>query len=369
MTNKSIRVVPRDMGQRGSLRAAWTQSTNDDRMGHSSELGSSEKPRVCIVVPCHNEATALPHLYSALSSVFDASSEVSWGICFVDDGSKDGTAEALEAIVGADRRASAVMFTRNFGHESAILAGLRESQRTKEWDAVIVMDADLQHPPALIPEILEAWQRGFDVVLPVRKRSDGASWTKQIGTSAFYRMFNLLSDTRIEPGVSNFCLLSREAVLGLCSLNEHHRFGRGLIAWMGFPTTHIPYDAPERVSGETKYDLRKMTSLAFDAVLGFSTKPLQIVTRMGFVTVFSGVAYLVYTLLRVVLFRDAVPGWASMVSVTLILGGVQLVSLGVLGAFVARIFDEVKMRAPYIVSRRLEPSRKPHKGSIPPVTP
>jgi glycosyltransferase involved in cell wall biosynthesis len=216
-----------------------------------------------------------------------------------------------------------------------------------------MLDSDLQHPPELIPAMLAEWRKGADVVSAVR-RATAAPAAKRVTSTAFYRLINLLSDTPIPESVADFCLLSRQAQRALLAMPERHRFLRGLVAWMGFRRVLLPYDAPPRQAGQAKYGLRKMTALAMDAVLSFSTRPVRIASRIGFVVATVGGVYLAYILGRAVVAGDLVRGWGSLVSIVLILGGLQLLFVGVIGEYVARIFEEVKGRPLYFFKQTPE---------------
>ena len=212
---------------------------------------------------------------------------------------------------------------------------------------VILMDSDLQHPPELIPKMLDSCFRGgFDVVSAVRKCTRGAGFLKRITSRGFYWLFNHLSETRVEPGVADFCLLSRRAYRALRSMPERHRFLRGMVAWIGFRRSFLEYEAAERFGGRPKYSLTRMVRLAADAVFSFTAKPVRMATRLGIATVACGLMYLVYTAARAIFWRDTVPGWASLIGIVLILGGAQLAFVGLLGEYISRVFEEVKSAPP-----------------------
>jgi polyisoprenyl-phosphate glycosyltransferase len=235
--------------------------------------------------------------------------------------------------------------SRNFGHQVALSAGID----TAESDAAILMDSDLQHPPELIPKMLDSCFRGgFDVVSAVRRCTRGAGFLKRITSQGFYWLFNHLSETRVEPGAADFCLLSRRAYRALRSMPERHRFLRGMVAWIGFRRSFLEYEAAERFGGRSKYSLTRMVRLAADAVFSFTTKPVRLATRLGLATVACGLVYLVYTVARAIFWRDTVPGWASLIGIVLILGGAQLAFVGLLGEYISRVFEEVKSRPLYL---------------------
>ena len=306
-----------------------------------------ERPTLSVVCPCFNESESIDAFYTALKSVLVQLDGLDHEILFVEDGGTDGTLERLNAIAAADPNVRPYALSRNFGHQIALTAGMDAAA----GDAVILMDSDLQHPPALIPEMVRRWRDGHDVVSCVRRRSKDAGALKQLGSSAFYWLVNRLSETPITPGAADFCLLSRRALDALRSMPEHSRFLRGMVSWIGFPRAFVEFDAPARYAGRSKYDLHSMVGLALDAIFSFSSAPLRLATRVGLTVVAAGVCYLVYIVVRLVLLGDLVPGWASAVGVVLVLGGTQLVFIGLIGQYLARIFDESKSRPLYLLKQ------------------
>jgi dolichol-phosphate mannosyltransferase len=306
-----------------------------------------------IICPCYNEAEVIDDFHARLVCVLDELAGVECRMIYVDDGSADETLDRLNQISSRDPRVRVYSFARNFGHQIALSAGLDAA----DTDAVILMDSDLQHPPELIPEIIQRWQDGHDVVSMVRRQTAGASPFKRWTSDGFYRLFNRFGGVRLEPGAADFCLLSRRAYEALHKLPERHRFLRGLVAWIGFKRCFIPYDARQRHAGTSKYSLPKMLRLAADAIFSFSAQPIRAATKFGLLVAGGGFLYLAYILARSVLLGDLVAGWGSLISVVLILGGLQLTFLGVLGEYVARIFEEVKGRPLYVLKQRPERSR------------
>jgi polyisoprenyl-phosphate glycosyltransferase len=308
---------------------------------------SSGRPTLTIVAPCYNEAAGIETFHRQVRDVLDGIPRLTGRIVFVDDGSTDGTLEKLNAIAMRDPSVDVYSLSRNFGHQVALTAGLDVAR----GDAVLMMDSDLQHPPSLIPELVRRWQSGFDVVSTVRHTTSGASVVKRAGAAAFYWLINRLSDVEIVPGAADFCLLSRRAHEALLAMPEHHRFLRGMVAWVGFPRALVPFDAPARPAGASKYTLLKMMGFAIDALLSFSAAPMRIATRMGTLLVLPGLAYLVYVFYRY-FSGDTVPGWGSIVSVLLIVGGTQLVFIGLIGEYLSKIFEETKHRPLYVLKQR-----------------
>jgi len=305
---------------------------------------ASTEATLCIVAPCHNEEDVLPEFHRRLRDVLASLDGLDYRLVLVDDGSTDGTLERIEELRRRDPRVEVASLTRNFGHQAALLAGLSMAG----GDAVLIMDSDLQHPPELIPEMVRRWRDGHDVVSAVRRTSAGVSWFKRFSSGLFYWLINRLSDTPIVPGAADFCLMSRRAHAALMRMPEHHPFLRGMISWMGFPRTFVPYDAAERPAGATKYDLPRMIAMALDAVFSFSVTPIRLMTRLGLVITGLGFIYLAYVVLRALIADDLVQGWGSLISVVVILGGLQLTFMGVIGAYLARVFEEVKRRPLYL---------------------
>src|SRR5512138_184833 len=306
------------------------------------------RPTLTIVSPCYNEAAGIETFYRQVRDVLDSMPRVSGRIVLVDDGSTDGTLEKLDAIAARDPGVEVYSLSRNFGHQVALSAGLDVAR----GDAVLMMDSDLQHPPSLIPELVRRWQSGFDVVSAVRNTTSGATLVKRATAAAFYWLINRLSDVEIVPGAADFCLLSRRAHEALLAMPERHRFLRGMVSWIGFPRARVPFDAPERPAGSSKYTLFKMMALAVDALLSFSAAPMRMASRMGLLLVVPGVVYLAYILYRYFLVGDTVPGWGSTVSVLLVVGGTQLVFIGLIGEYLSRIFEQTKQRPLYVLKQR-----------------
>jgi dolichol-phosphate mannosyltransferase len=303
-------------------------------------------PLVSLVVPVFNEAPVLPLLLPRLRACLDA---LPGGgeICFVNDGSDDGTAAVLEAAAREDARIVVVELSRNFGHSIAITAGLDHAR----GDAVVVMDCDLQDPPELIPRMVELYRRGFDVVHARRRTRRGESLFKRATARLFYWTLRLAADRSPEPHVGEFRLMGRQVVDALAGLRERHRLVRGLVAWVGFRQTVIDFDRPARAAGTTKYPLLKMVRLAWDGMTSLSAAPLRASTLLGLAALVLGVAYALRAVYVGYVLGLGVPGWTSLVIVNIFFSGVVLICLGLVGEYVARIFDEVKGRPLYFVRR------------------
>lgn len=311
-------------------------------------------------MPVFNEAETLPELYRRMCAVMgglDGTCE----LILVNDGSHDATPQLLRALQTADARVRVLEFSRNFGHQMAITAGLDYAGGS----AVVVIDADLQDPPEAIPQLVAEWQRGAQVVFAVRAKRLGESWLKRSTAAAFYRIINRLTELHIPLDSGDFRLLDRQVVLALREVREHHRFMRGLSVWLGFRQASVQYVRHHRFAGVSKYPLRKMLRFAADGITSFSYVPLQLATTLGFIA--AGMALLgipAVLLLRLSGYL-AFEGQATTLSSVLLLGGVQLIFLGIIGEYLGRIYNEVKKRPLYILSARLGFTDSPQEVPTP----
>jgi len=313
----------------------------------------NKKPTYTIIAPIYNEIDNLQVLYTRVSEVMEKTGE-SWEFVMVDDGSSDGSTELILEFKAQDKKVVPVIFARNFGHQIAVTAGLDHSS----GDAVIIIDADLQDPPEVILELIQKWKEGFEVVYAVRSKREGESWFKLFTAAAFYRIIQRITDVNIPMDAGDFRLLDRKVVQVLNKMREKHRFLRGMSVWVGFKQTGVEYDRAERYAGETKYPLKKMVRLASNAITSFSYFPLQMAMYLGFIAAgFSIIAIPVVIILRVA-GSQAFFGQASTLIAVLFLGGVQLISLGLLGEYIGRLYDEAKGRPLYIVREDLEVERE-----------
>ena len=297
-----------------------------------------------IVAPIYNELDNLPELYRRVKEVMDSTGEA-WELVLVDDGSTDGATEKIRELARQDKNIRPVIFARNFGHQVAVTAGLDYSR----GDAVVIIDSDLQDPPELILEMARKWREGYEVVFAVRAEREGESWFKLWTASLFYRIIYRITDVKIPLDTGDFRLMDRKVVDVMNRMRERHRFLRGMSTWVGFKQVGVEYRRAARVAGETKYPFRKMFRLAINAVTSFSYFPLQVATFFGFIS--AGVAALaipVVIYMRVTGSR-AFFGQATTLIAVLFLGGVQLISLGILGEYIGRLYDEAKGRPLYIV--------------------
>jgi glycosyltransferase involved in cell wall biosynthesis len=302
-----------------------------------------------IVIPVLNEADALPSLLHRLREALRDLRWLHWEVIFVDDGSTDETALILGREALEDPCISLIRFSRNFGHQAAVTAGLDFAH----GDAVVVMDADLQDPPELLPRMVELFEQGYDIVSPQRVSRESDTLFKQWSAKLFYRLVSRLSDHRLTPEVSDFRLFSRRAVLAIRSLREQHRYMRGLAAWLGLKEALLPFNREARSGGKTKYSLIKMVRFAWTGISSFSAFPLRISISVGCFLSFVGFLYLLRVVYLALFTTSLVPGWASVVALQCIFSGVILLALGAIGDYVARTYEETKNRPLYVVTETL----------------
>lgn len=303
-----------------------------------------ERKLVSIVVPVFNESEGIATFYDRLRKVVDSLTPISYEVVFVDDGSSDDSYPKMVALANADENVRVIKFSRNFGHQIAITAGLDAAK----GDAVVVIDADLQDPPEVIKQFVEKWQEGFDVVYGVREKRDGESRMKIFTAALFYRLLKRIIGLDIPVDVGDFRLMGRRVVERFKELREKDRFVRGLVSWIGFKQTGVLYGREKRFAGETKYPYRKMIKFALDGITSFSTAPLKLATWLGYSASFLAFLYACSVFVQKAL-GYTVQGWATMMVAMLFLGGVQLISLGIIGEYLGRIFNEVKQRPLYVV--------------------
>jgi glycosyltransferase involved in cell wall biosynthesis len=326
------------------------------RAGEAGTAAADERPELTVVVPVYNEAAVLPELHRRLTAALGGC-VAGHEILYVDDGSRDASPAILLAAAGADPRVRVIRFSRNFGHQAAVTAGIEHARGR----AIVVIDADLQDPPEVIPELLAEWRAGFDVVSAVRAVREGESRVRLALIKLFYRLLRLISVTDQTPDVGDFRLLDRRVADALNRLPERNRYVRGLIRWLGFRHAEVQYRRAARFAGETKYPYVKLVKLALDGLTGFSTLPLRLVGYLGFAVSAVSLALVVYAVLGV-LGGEAPPGWASVFVAVAFLSGVQLIAIGILGAYVGRIFEEVKGRPLYVVE---SDTAAPERGAAP----
>ena len=305
---------------------------------------TAKRPVVSLVVPCHDEAANLPILYGRVCAVMERTGE-SWEMLCINDGSRDETLEQLLALNRNDSRIVVIDLSRNFGKEAALTAGLDHAR----GDCAIPLDADLQDPPELIPELLAKWREGFDVVNAVRRSREGESWAKRVSAHAFYRILNRVSEVDIPEDTGDFRLLSRPVLEAIKRLPERRRFMKGLFAWVGFQTTHVYYHREPRQLGKSKWGYRSLWKLAVEGITSFSQVPLQLAAHVGLLVSVFAFVYAVYLVVGTLVYGNPVKGYPSLMVAILFLGGVQLLALGIIGEYLSRIYEESKHRPIYLV--------------------
>ena len=306
--------------------------------------------KISLVIPMYYEEQVAEECYRRTRNVLKSIEEYDYEIIFINDGSKDKTLEILETIAKEDNKVKVISFSRNFGHQSAVTAGLKYAT----GDAIIIMDADLQDPPELIPDMLKYWENGYDVIYGKRKKREGESAFKLLTAKVFYETLNKLSDVEIPKDTGDFRLVDKKVVDVVNNLPEHNKFLRGLFSWVGFRQYAYEYERKERFAGKTKYPLKKMMKLAKDGIFSFSTNPLKIVGGLGIISVIISIAILIYAILSYAYsWNNLTPGWTSIMCRITFLGGVILLSLWVIGEYIGRIYEETKQRPQYIIEKTI----------------
>ena len=311
-------------------------------------MSPEQSTTIDLVIPVYEEAGVIEQIYKQIRAVLDGL-PYHFHVFLVNDGSRDRTADSLRTIAKEDPRVTVLSFSRNFGHQAALTAGLDHST----GDIVITLDGDGQHPPELIPQMIDLCQQGYDIVQAQRIEDGRAFSFKRATSSAFYKLINAISGTHIEPGAADFRALNRQAVEALKSMPEYHRFLRGMISWMGYRSIILPYHETQRVGGRSKYSFGKMFRLAMDALFSFSLVPLYIGMTLGGVLLCLAAGQIIYVLSFWLTGRSSelVAGWSSLMSVTLVIGGMVMILLGFIGVYVGYIFQEVKKRPVYLLKK------------------
>jgi polyisoprenyl-phosphate glycosyltransferase len=307
-----------------------------------------------VVVPMYNEEEVIETTYRRLTSVLETIGET-YELVLVNDGSRDRTAEIVRSLCASDPRVKLVDFSRNFGHQIAVTAGMDYASGR----AVVLIDADLQDPPELIPEMVARWREGYDVVYGKRTVRKGETWFKKVTAAAFYRLLRSLTSVNIPLDTGDFRLMDRKVSDTLSSMRENSRFIRGMVSWAGFRQTYVEYVREERFAGETKYPLTKMIRLSLDAITSFSTKPLKLAGILGFLLSAAGFIYLLIVLYQRLFTDSTQPGWTSLIVISLLFHGITLSLLGVLGEYIGRTYEEAKRRPLYVVADRVNFEGKP----------
>ncbi|RAN88246.1 glycosyltransferase [Bacillus sp. SRB_28] len=306
------------------------------------------KKLISVVVPMYFEEEVAQECYNRLKSVM-LQNNINYEFVFVNDGSTDRTMEILSEIAANDYRTKIVNFARNFGHQIAVTAGIAAAK----GDAIVIIDADLQDPPEVIPELIAKWEEGYEVVYAKRKQRKGETWFKLLTAKYFYKALNYMSDIDIPKDTGDFRIIDRKVADVFNQMTERNRFIRGMMSWVGFRQTYVEYERDERFAGETKYPLKKMIKFASDGIIAFSTKPLRIVMSLGLLSVLISIIVLLYTITVKIIGNDTQTGWASIMVAITFFSGIQLLGLGIVGQYIARIYDESKNRPIYIVKETI----------------
>lgn len=306
--------------------------------------------KVSIVVPMYYEEEVAKECYERLTKVAKSLEGYTYEILFINDGSKDKTLPILEEIASKDQEVKVISFSRNFGHQCAVTAGIQYVT----GDAIVIIDADLQDPPELIPDMLKLWEEGNEVIYGKRKTRQGESKFKLLTAKMFYSTLNALSDVDIPKDTGDFRLVDRKVIDVVNSMPEHNKFLRGLFSWVGFKQKAFEYERKERFAGKTKYPLKKMLKLASDGIISFSTKPLKLLGGLGIIAIVISIAILIYSLLSYIFsWNQLAAGWTSLMVTVTFLGGVQLLSIWIMSEYVGRIYDESKQRPQYIIDKTI----------------
>ena len=306
--------------------------------------------KVSAVIPMYCEEEVVEECYKRMTEVLSSLNNYTYEIIFINDGSKDRTLEILENIAKTDKNVKVLSFSRNFGHQCAVTAGIKYVT----GDCVLIIDADLQDPPELIPDMLKLWEDGNEVIYAKRKTREGESKFKLFTAKMFYKTLNALSDVEIPKDTGDFRLVDRKVIDTINSMPEHNKFLRGLFSWVGYKQIPFEYERKERFAGKTKYPLKKMLKLASDGIISFSTKPLKLVGGLGIFTIIISIVLLIYSLISHTLkLNNLAPGWTSIMVAVTFFSGVQLLSIWIISEYIARIYDEVKQRPQYIIDKKI----------------
>ena len=302
---------------------------------------------VTLLIPCYNEEESIPYMRDALVKLMNDNTRYQWEVLFINDGSRDRTLSLLEHLHQQDKRFCYVSLSRNFGKEAALLAGFDHAR----GDAVIIMDADLQHPPQVIPQMLAAWEEGYDDVYGKRLSRGRESWLRRKLSMSYYRLLQRMAHVDILPNVGDFRLLDRRCIEVLKQLRETERYTKGLYCWIGFHKKEVPFETQDRVAGKSTWSYRQLTGLAIDGIMSFTTAPLRISAFLGIVVSIAAFLYMCVVLVKTLFWGEPVAGYPTIVVLVLFLGGVQLISLGIVGEYLGKTFMEVKNRPVYVVDK------------------
>lgn len=320
-----------------------------------------EKKLISVVVPMYFEEEVALECYKRLKSVFSNIQKYNYEFIFVNDGSADKTLEILEGIAKKDKDVKVISFSRNFGHQIALTAGIDYSM----GNAVVLIDADLQDPPELILDMIKLWENGYDVVYAKRKKRKSESWFKLFTAKAFYKILNLATDIKIPVNTGDFRLMDEKVVAAFKCMKEKNRFIRGMVSWTGFKQIPVEYDRDARYAGETKYPLKKMLKFAFDGIVSFSLKPIKLVLHVGVFSVIIAILVFLYSIyVKLTGQPQLLRGWTSIMVAITFFSGVQLISIGVIGEYIARIYDESKDRPLYLIEKKINIASKKEKDYL-----
>lgn len=310
--------------------------------------------KVSIIIPCHNEVDSIPLLYIELKKLIETEKKYLWQILFVNDGSNDNTLSLLKQLHDADERVDYVNLSRNFGKESAMLAGLD----IVSGDCAIIMDADLQHPPTVIPNMIKLWEDGSDDVYARRNSRGKESFLRKHLTMCFYKLLNKAVKFEIPMNVGDFRLLDRKCIEALRQMRETERYSKGLFCWIGFKKSEVEFDQADRIAGKSNWNLLSLFNLAVEGIVSFTTSPLRLSTALGFLIAICSFIVMIYYIVKTLIYGDPVAGFPTLMTVILLLGGIQLIAIGILGEYIGRIFNEVKNRPVYFISDSSIPEKK-----------
>ncbi len=301
--------------------------------------------KISILIPCYNEEQSLPLLYPELVKLMSGNPDYEWELMFVNDGSKDDTLSVLQRLRQQDSRVNYVDLSRNFGKEAAMLAGFDHVT----GDCMVIIDADLQHPPTLIPEMIKWWEQGYDDVYAKRKTRGKESWLRKRLSLLFYQILQRSSRFNVLQNVGDFRLLDRSCINALKMLRESERYTKGMYSWIGFKKKDVEFEQGDRIAGESSWSYKQLFSFAIDGITSFTSAPLRISTIIGFVVSLCAFLYMIYVFIKSLIYGDPVQGYPTLVILILFLGGIQLLSLGIIGEYIGRIYNETKNRPDYIV--------------------
>ena len=302
--------------------------------------------KVTLLVPCYNEEQSLPQLHAALREVMDGLPQYQWEVLLIDDGSRDATPLVMQRLREQDKRVAFISLSRNFGKENAMLAGFDHAS----GDCVVVLDADLQHPPSLIPEMLRMWEEGVQDVY-ARRDIARESWLRRRISRLYYKLLNRSTRFDVLENVGDFRLLDRRCVDALCQLRESQRYTKGMYVWIGFRKKEIQYHEQQRAAGQSSFNFRRLADLAIDGLTSYTTAPLRLSTLVGLASALMAILYMVYVFIKTLIVGEPVHGFPTIVILILFLGGVQLISLGIIGEYLGKVFIEAKQRPVYLVDR------------------